>query len=179
MDKTRLSKFEIFSEISPETLEIIASKCIVKDYQENDILFYQDDPAKDFFGVIEGEVELNLVYKEKVMTKQIVDYEKSIVSKYEIQERPIVADIIGPEEVFGWSSFFNSGWTATARCSEPSKIFSISVSELKAVFEKDKALGYAFMTGLAGMISQRLHHRTDKLIEVWGEAFGTDMIETA
>jgi CRP-like cAMP-binding protein len=176
MDINKLSMFEIFSDVSQDTLSAIAGICNILECEENEIIFHQDDPAKEFFGVLEGEVELNLIYREKVMTKQIIDYEEAIVSKYEIQERPIVADIIGSGEVFGWSSFFDSGWTATAKCSRKTKLLFLKVSELKAMFEKDNELGYLFMTRLAGLISKRLHHRTDKLIEVWGEAFEIDNI---
>jgi CRP-like cAMP-binding protein len=176
MDINKLSMFEIFSDVSQDTLSAIAGICNILECEKNEIIFHQDEPAKEFFGVLEGEVELNLIYREKVMTKQIIDYEEAIVSKYEIQERPVVTDIIGPGEVFGWSSFFDSGWTATAKCSKKTKLLFIKVSELKAMFEKDNESGYLFMTRLAGLISRRLHHRTDKLIEVWGEAFETDKI---
>ena len=176
MDINDLSAFEMFSGSPRDILSTIAGLCRVREYGKHDIIFYQDDPAKEFFGVLEGEVELDLIYREKVITNQIIDYEEAIVSQYEIQERSIVADIISPGDVFGWSSFFDSGWTATAKCSRKSSIFSIPVAELKAMFEKDAASGYIFMTRLAGMISQRFHSRTDKLIDVWGESFERNRI---
>ena len=176
MDINDLSAFEMFSGLPREILSTIAGLCRVREYGKRDIIFYQNDPAKDFFGVLEGEVELNLIHREKVITNQIIDYEEAIVSQYEIQERPIVADIIGPGDVFGWSSFFDSGWTATAKSSRKSRIFSVPVAELKAMFEKDTASGYVFMTRLAAMISQRFHHRTDRLVKVWGESFDRNRI---
>ena len=176
MDINDLLAFEMFLGPSREVLSTIAGLCRIREYGKDDVIFYQDDPAKDFFGVLEGEVELNLVYREKVITNQIIDYEEAIVSQYEIQERSIVADLIGAGDVFGWSSFFDSGWTATAKCSRQSRIFSIPVAELKAIFEKHAECGYEFMTRLAGMISQRFHSRTDKLIDVWGESFERNRI---
>ncbi len=176
MDINDLSAFEMFSGLPWEILSKIAELCRVREYGKDDIIFYQDDPAKDFFGVLDGEVELNLIHREKVITNQIIDYEEAIVSQYETQERSIVADIVGHGDVFGWSCFFNSGWTATARCSRQSTIFSMPVAKLKDIFEKDTASGYIFMTRLAGMISQRFHSRTDKLIDVWGESFERNRI---
>ncbi|MBW2605997.1 MAG: cyclic nucleotide-binding domain-containing protein [Deltaproteobacteria bacterium] len=177
MEKRILTEFDIFSDISQDTIAAITEKCTILEFGENDIIFHQDELAQTFFGVVEGEVELDLVYKEKVLKSQIIDYEKAIVSKYEIQERPIVTDIIGQGDVFGWSAFFTDGlWTSTARCSKQTKLFSLPVSDLMAMFEKDNNLGYVFMTKLAGIIVDRLHHRTDKLVEVWGEAFETHKI---
>ena len=172
MEKRILSEFDFFSDMSQDVIAAIAEKCRILEFGENDIIFHQDELANDFFGVIEGEVELDLVYKEKVLTMPVIDYEEAIVSRYEIKERPIVADIVSPGDVFGWSSFFTDGhWISTARCARQSKLFSLPVSEMKALFDNDNALGYIFMTRLAGIISQRLRHFRDKLIDVWGEAF--------
>ena len=176
MEIDDLLAFEMFLGPSQEILSTIAGLCRVRDYEKDEIIFNQDDQARDFFGVLEGEVELDLIYREKVITNQIIDYEVAIVSQHEIHERSIVADIIGPGEVFGWSSFFDSGWTATAKCSRQSRIFSIPVAELKAIFEEHTDCGYEFMTRLAGMISQRFHSRTDRLIDVWGESFERNRI---
>lgn len=177
MEKSFLTGFDIFSDISQDTIAAIAEKCTIFEFGENDIIFRQGELAQTFFGVVEGEIELVLVYKEKVLTSQIIDYERAIVSKHEVQERPIVVDIIGPGEVFGWSAFFDHNyWTTIARCSKQTKLFSLPVSNFMAMFEKDNNLGYVFMTRLAEIIGDRLRNRTSKLIEVWGEAFETDNI---
>ena len=177
MEKRILTKFDIFSDISQNTIAAIAEKCTLLEFGKNAIVFHKDELSQTFFGVVEGEVELILVHKEKVLKSQIIDYEKAIVSKYEILEKPIVADIIGPGDVFCWSAFFTDRHsTSTARCSKQTKLFSLPVSDFKAMFEKDNNLGYTFMTKLAGIIGDRLRQRTNKLMEVWEEAFESDNI---
>ncbi len=54
----------------------------------NDVIFRQGDEARDFYGLIEGEVELSLVFKEEFLRLDI-RYEESIVAKREIIEKPI------------------------------------------------------------------------------------------
>jgi CRP-like cAMP-binding protein len=61
--------------------------------------------------------------------------------------------------------------TVNAECSEPSRVIAIPADELIAMFDKDHTLGFTIMKRLSDIIAKRLRHRTDKLIETWGEAF--------
>lgn len=174
LNKDVLSEFAIFSEVDQEKLTEIAQGCEILEYELNDVIFHQDEVAENFYGVLDGEVELIIIFEEKTL-KTDIKYEKSIQTREEIAERPIVFRTIGPGKVFGWSSLVEPRiLTATARCSKRSRIFSLPAPRLVAMFEKDAALGYLFMTRLSEIISQRLKTRTRMLIEAWGEAFKAD-----
>ncbi|MDD2315757.1 MAG: cyclic nucleotide-binding domain-containing protein [Desulfobacterales bacterium] len=176
INKEMLSKMKIFSGVQGEKLSEIASKCNLMETKANDVIFKQGDEARDFYGLLEGEVELSLVFKDEFLRLDI-RYEYSIVAKREIIEKPIVVETIHPGEVFGWSSIVTDGrWTAGARCSKPSRIFSIPAKIFKSILDKDPSLGYAVMQNLNEVVSSRLQHRTDKLIEAWGEAFDLNKI---
>lgn len=177
LDKRLLSDFKIFSDVAQEKLEAIARKCEVHVLAPDEEIFLQNQPARHIYGLLKGVVELFIIFTEKVLIKE-VDYEESIVVKHEERERPIVVDTIEPGEVFGWSSmvFPQAEWTATARCIKPSEYFSIPADDLRAIFKNDPGLGYLFMERLNGIISHRLHNRTEKLIEGWGEAFESHRI---
>jgi CRP-like cAMP-binding protein len=174
LNKDVLSGFAIFSEVDQDKLAEIAQGCEVLEFEPNDMIFHQDEVAENFYGVLDGEVELIIMFEEKTL-KTDIKYEKSIQTREETAERPIVFRTIGSGRVFGWSSLVEPRiLTATARCSKRSRIFSLPAAHLVAMFEKDPALGYLFMTRLSEIISQRLRTRTRMLIEAWGEAFEVD-----
>ena len=170
-DKNLIQKFKFFSDISPEALDRIASKCEVREFNPDDTLFRFEDPAEHLYGLIDGEVELSLVFTDRVL-KTEVEYEEAVHARMVDQEKQIVVDVVHPGQVFGWASIIGSGQrTVTAQCIEKSRIFAIAAAELKAMFDADHSLGYFLMKRLAGIISKRLNNRTDKLIETWVEAF--------
>ncbi len=174
LNKDILSEFAIFSHVPQDKLAEIAKGCVTLEFKPNDVIFYQDQVAENLYGVLDGEVELSITFKEKRLRTDI-KYEKSIQTRKETVERPIVFRTIGPGKIFAWSSFVRPKiMTSTARCSKKSRIFSLSAAHLVAMFEKDAALGYLFMTRLSEIISQRLKTRTKKLIEAWGETYKVD-----
>jgi CRP/FNR family cyclic AMP-dependent transcriptional regulator len=178
LDKAQLANFEVFSGLDTAKLAAIAKAGELKEFKENDIIFREDEAADRLYGVLDGEVELSIVFKDKILKAvplKDIKYEEENLSKIEVMERPIVVDSITAGEVFGWSSAVSPGMrTATARCTRASKVISIPGSDLKRICDKDPVLGYAIMGKLSEVISRRLQKRTDTLVEAWGQAFGVD-----
>ncbi len=175
-DKDVLLEFKFFSDISPEALDAIASKCEILEFKTHDVIFRFEEPAEHFYGLIAGEVELSLVFTDRVL-KTEVEYEEAVHARMVDQEKQIVVDVVQPGQVFGWASIIGSGRrTVTAQCSEKSRVFAIAAADLKAMFEADHSLGYFLMKRMADIVSKRLKNRTDKLIETWVEAFDVDQI---
>ncbi len=174
INKEMMSQFSIFSCIPNNHLEEVASDCNVLELKDGDVIFHQHEAAVNIYGVLEGEVELSIVFKERVL-KTDISYEESVITRVETREKPIIVDTLGPREIISWSSFVKPCITsATARCVGDTRVFSLPVSPLKALFEKNPSTGYCFMEKLSETISYRLNNRTDKLIESWGEAFGSN-----
>ena len=170
-DKNLLKDFKFFSDLTPEALDKIASKCEELEFSTDDVVFRFEEPAENFYGLIEGEVELSLVFTDKVLKTEI-EYEEAVHARMVDQERQIVVDTVFPAQVFGWASIIGSGQrTVTARCTELSRLFAISAAELTALFDADHTLGYLLIKRMADIVSRRLKNRTDKLIETWVEAF--------
>jgi len=178
LKNAQLTNFEIFSGLAPDKLEAIAQAGEIKEFEENDIIFHEDEAADRLYGVLDGEVELSIVFKDKILKAvplKDIKYEEENLSRIEVLERPIVVDTIAPGEVFGWSSAVSPGMrTATARCARASKVISVPGARLKTICDKDPALGYVIMGKLSEVISRRLQKRTDTLVEAWGQAFGVD-----
>jgi CRP-like cAMP-binding protein len=174
--KNPLAGFKFFNEVKPDTLESIARMGEIMEYKAGDAIFRFDEPAIHLYGVIEGEVDLSVVFKDKVLKTEI-EYEEAIQASMVEEEKSIVVDTVFPGQVFGWASLIGPGRrTVTAHCAEASRVIALSASELRTMFEEDNALGYVIMKKMSDIISKRLKKRTEKLIETWVEAFGVDEI---
>jgi CRP-like cAMP-binding protein len=171
LDKGLLKSFLIFSAVPRDKLEAMEQLGDLLEFDAQEIIGRENEPAINLYGVVDGEVELSFMFKDKILKREI-RWEESISTRVETLEKPIVIDTVGPGEIFGWSSLVSpERLTATIRCSKPTRVFSLLASELKAMFDQDATLGYLFMERLAEIISLRLKHRTDKLIDTWGETF--------
>ncbi len=175
-EENLLLQFKFFSEVEPKTLDLIAQKAEILEFKSEDVVFHFDDPAVHFYGLLEGEVGLSVVFKDRVLKTEI-EFEEAIQARMEDEEKSIVVDTVRPGQVFGWASLVGPGRrTVTATCMAPSRVVAIPAAELKAMFEADHTLGYAVMKKMSDIISKRLENRTAKLIETWVEAFDADQI---
>ncbi len=170
-EKNVLAKFSFFSEVDSDTLEAIAQKGEILEFKAQDIIFHVDEPATHFYGLLEGEVDLVLIFKDKVL-KTDIEYEEAIQATIVDEEKEIIVDTVAAGQVFGWASIVGpSKRTVNAECSQNSRVIAIPADRLKAMFDMDHTLGYIIMHRLCDIIAKRLRNRTDKLIETWGEAF--------
>jgi CRP-like cAMP-binding protein len=170
-EKNLLAGFSFFSDVDPKTLEAISQQSEILEFKAQDAIFQVDEAASHFYGLLEGQVDLILVFKDRVL-KTDVEYEEAIQATIVDEEKKIVVDRVAPGQVFGWASIVGpSKRTVSAECSENSRVIAIPADELIAMFDKDHTLGFIIMKRLSDIIARRLRHRTDKLIETWGEAF--------
>jgi CRP-like cAMP-binding protein len=177
LELSQLRRFPLFAGIPDEGLRPVAESCSVGDFAAGDTIFAQEEEATHLYGVLDGEVELRLLFKDKIL-KTDIQWEESVHSRFEVVERPINLETLGPHEVFGWSSMVTQRkMTASAVCSKPSRLFSISGQELKSMLRQDPETGFSVMDRLADLISGRLHTRTDRLVEAWVEAFGASRVQ--
>ena len=170
-EKNLLTSFPFFSDVAPAAMEAIVGKGEIQEFKAEDVIFRVDEPATHFYGLLAGEINLVLVFKDKVL-KTDIEYEEAIQATMVDEEKEIIVDRVSAGQVFGWASIVGpSKRTVNAQCSENSRVIAIPADELKAMFEKDHTLGFTIMKRLSDIIAQRLRNRTDKLIETWGEAF--------
>jgi len=176
LDNNLLSKFNFFSDISDDRLSAIAQQGELLDFKAGDIIFRVGESSGNLYGVVKGEIELSLIYEDKIL-KTDIKYEEENQSRFEVLEKPIKVAVVDAGKIFGWSALVsNRKRTLTANCLESSQLISLPGDALKSLFEKDPTLGYILMTRLSDIISGRLQDRTDKLIEAWVEAFDMDSL---
>ena len=176
IEKNLLAGFKFFSDVAPDALEMIARIGEVLELEPEEVVFHFEEPAEHFYGLLKGEIDLSIVFTDKVL-KTDIEYEESIQASLVDEEKWLVVDTVYPGQVFGWASLVGPGRrTVTAQCTEASRVIAIAAVDLKTMLEEDHSLGYLIMTKLSNIISNRLQNRTDKLVETWVEAFDVKKI---
>jgi CRP-like cAMP-binding protein len=177
MDGKILERVDFFKGIAPETLDVIARAATTREYPPDTLIFTEDEEPHSLFGLLEGTVELSLLFTERVFKTNELRYEEAIRSGFEENEIHIVVDEIKPGEVFGWSALAGiEKRTASARSVDAVEAFSLPAAELRSLFVDDPALGLTLMARLNKVIASRLDERTQRLVGCWTEAFGTSKI---
>ena len=175
-EKELLKGFPIFSDMPQEHLLAISQLGKVTEFDPNQTIFQDGEQAFDIYGVVDGEVELSITIRDKIL-KRDIQYEEYIQTRTEIIENDIIVESIASGEVFGWSALISPRlYTTAAVCSQPSTIISLPGDKLKAIFSENAQLGYVFMKRLSEIISQRLRNRTSSLIESWSQAFDVNRV---
>ena len=171
-----LSIFPFFAGISRERLAEIETFSITQNYAKGAAVFQSDEPARNLYGLVQGDVELSIPFKEEIVTKDI-KYEEYISTNIENHEKPIIVEKVKPHDIFGWSALVKpERMTATARCADDCEIVLIPASDLKNMFNNDPELGYLLSTRISTLIARRLNSRTEKLVDTWCSLFDTERI---
>ena len=66
LDKGRLTEFSIFSDVPQDKLSAIAQTGDLVEFKPQEVIFHQDEAAGNLYGVLDGEVELILIFKGEV-----------------------------------------------------------------------------------------------------------------
>jgi CRP-like cAMP-binding protein len=173
-----LSQFSFFSDISNEKLADFEVFSMVQIYEKGDVIFQSNEPAKNLYGLVKGDVSLSLIFKEEIVTKDI-KYEEYINTNVEIFEKPVTIEKIKNGDIFGWSALVQpERMTATARCEKECEIVVIPASDLKKILSNDPELGYLLSARVSSIIAQRLSSRTEKLVDSWCSLFEAGKISS-
>lgn len=171
-----LSLFPFFSGISRDRLAEIEVFSIVQNYKTGAAVFKSSEPARNLYGLIQGEVDLFILFKEEIITKNI-KYEEYITTNVENLEKPVIIEKVRNYDIFGWSALVApERMTATARCASDCEIVLFPASDLRRIFNNDPELGYLLSSRINIIIAQRLNSRTEKLVDTWCSLFETGSI---
>ena len=173
-----LSNFPFFSDISRDRLAQIEAFSMVRTYEKGSVVFQSNEAAENLFGLIRGDLNLSIIFKEEIVTKNI-KYEEYISTNVEILEKPVIIEKIKNHDIFGWSALVQpQRMTATAQCETDCEVVVIPAFDLKQIFSNDPELGYLLSVRISNIISQRLHTRTKHLVDAWCSLFETEKISS-
>lgn len=176
VEANQLSDFSIVADMPSEILAAIAGNATIKSFKTGAVLFEEGDMATELYGLLEGEVELSILFRDRVL-KTEVRHEEYVHKRVEIIEKEMVFETVAPGEIFAWSALIAPHQlTSTARCTASTQLMALPADALEAILSRAPQAGAIFMKRLAEVIAKRLRHRTDKLIESWYQAFGDERL---
>jgi CRP-like cAMP-binding protein len=131
-----LAQFPLFQGLKNEDLQIIAPLVTQREFQRGALVFEQNSPAKYFYVMISGEVEITFKpYDGPAMT----------VAR------------VAPGGVFGWSAAMgHETYTSSAVCMTPCCVYRMEGARLHRLCKDFPGAGDVIMERLAGVIADRL-----------------------
>jgi CRP-like cAMP-binding protein len=124
----------LFEGMREETRKMILQTAREESHAQGDLLFHQDDPARNFYILTEGRVRIS------------------------VGPQGLLAHLASdPGDMIGWSSLVgNKTYTASAECLGLVKVSKIEKSQLDKIFLEDPVSGMNFFKHLAALIGGRL-----------------------
>jgi CRP-like cAMP-binding protein len=171
-----LSNFRVFEHMTQSKLVALKDRAAVKEFGPGQCIFNQNDMADFLYGILEGQVELQVVFRDKMLETNIA-YEESVINTLHTIDRPLILETLDSGDLFGWSSMVgNERYTTAAMAIEPTRVFAIQAKTLRSILDADPDMGYVFMNHLSKIINDRLNGQIEKLLKSWVEAFGTNQV---
>jgi CRP-like cAMP-binding protein len=149
--KDWLNSVSIFSDLEGDELERIAERCEERKFSADDIIFVEHTEGNEMFLILEGQVsiQLELTNEDDVM--------------------PLITLKSG--DIFGELSVVDeSPRSATARSLTDTNLLVLSKRDFDDLMESDHELGYKVMRMIAKLVSRRVRHANQKILDnvSWG-----------
>jgi CRP/FNR family transcriptional regulator, cyclic AMP receptor protein len=141
-----ISAHRFASDMKPEHLKKLADAAILKQFERDEIVFSEGEPANRFYLICQGKIALE--------------------SRGDGQSPPLV-QFIGEDEVLGWSWLFPPYyWHFSARAVEPTNAIFFYGTRLRAQCEEDPVFGYELMKRMAPIMIKRLQITRAQLVQL-------------
>lgn len=108
-----LKKVDLFKEIQPKDLDLIINDSFFRVFTPEEALFYQDDPADNFYVVLEGRIKLSQLSPEgnQITFHYLKPGEAfGIIAVLRGIRYPVTAEAIETCKVIGWHSKQMEKW---------------------------------------------------------------------
>jgi len=144
----RLSRAEIFNQLSDVDLNAIAEFCEEKSFQDGQTVLAEDQPAKTLLVVERGKLAL----------------EKKVQIGRHSTSRNATIGYVGIGEVAGFSAIaFPHTYSTSVTCVEPTRTIVIDGDKLNAYLQEHPDAGYIMLSTLATLIGNRYRQATNTL----------------
>lgn len=133
---------DLFKGVSQRFITKIATNSDEEGFTRNAVVFRAGDKASHFYVLVEGAVDISLG--------------KRGASHMSVSK---------PGEVFGWSALVEPyRYTATAKCTEDTKVIKIARDLVENAINEHPAEGLAVLKNLTEIIAQRLRYAYRSLV---------------
>jgi CRP-like cAMP-binding protein len=131
-----LEQLHLLQQFAPNYVKQLAALARLEEYDEEDVIFLEGQPALQIYLVLRGEVALDITVADRGVIR---------VHK------------VGPEELLGWSPLLRGGaMTATAHALTRCRLAALDVTQIRALAERDPRFGMEFFRCLASALAERL-----------------------
>ncbi|MBI9087976.1 MAG: cyclic nucleotide-binding domain-containing protein [Desulfobacterium sp.] len=152
-----LESIEIFKDFTDEELVKIQELCSEEEFQRDERLFAEGEPARHMWIVTQGKVDLR--FEMPMATRPTDD---STISSHD--------HVIPESQVFGWSCFISpykmrlSAFCTSRKCA----VVKINRTALNNLMESDTAIGFKIMKYLLQVVSFRSKQFQDEVVKFMG-----------
>lgn len=142
-----LKQADIFTELSQSQLELVASICTEREFDQGDTIFEENGTSDELYVVVNGEVEIQV---SAALIKAATDD----------LDKPQTIAMIRRGQSFGEMALIDEGRrSAAARCAEGgARLLVIPRDKLISLCETYPHLGYKLMYGLALDLSMKIRN---------------------
>ena len=131
-----LKGHELFSSLSMEGVHKISQVSEEKEFKAGDIIFHQNQEAKNLYILLEGLVALRFPSPEEAFSVSVIRIEKN--------------DLIGAGALLGSTNYISQAY-----CVKDSKVLSINAGKLRQILEEDKVGSFEVILRIARAYFER------------------------
>ncbi len=135
-----LSQGELFDGLGTHGLQRLLAVGVARSLKPDEYLCRLGDDANEFYVLVKGQVDLCFPMRVGGTVKDVT------------------VESVGPGQALGWSALVKPHrFTLSARATEASEVMRFERRDLLELFRAEPAIGYAFFTKVAEIVSVRLH----------------------
>jgi len=141
-----ISTHKFVAGMKPEHLKKLVEAAMFKQFERDELVFREGDPANRFYLISRGKIALE--------------------SRRNDESAPLV-EFLGPGNVLGWSWLFPPYyWHYDARAVEPTSAIFFYGTRLREQCEHDPEFGYDLMKRVAAVAIKRLQSARAELLKL-------------
>jgi CRP-like cAMP-binding protein len=150
MEKVNIEEKEIFSLLTSRQIAQISEIAVIKDFEEDQIIYIPQETARDLYILLEGEVSL------RIPSKRDLSFDNFSL---EIERITHHGELFGTNLLFGLSKYMTQ-----AKVKKPSKIMIIHAERFLQIIRENRS-EFAIMSYLANVYFQRYINTMKELEE--------------
>ena len=145
-----LGKFEFFAGLAPEYVRFLAANAKKRNFVGQHVIHRQGDPATSFYVVSKGHVSIEVPA---------------------IQGPTLFLQHLGPGDLLGWSWLIPPyRWVFLSRTEDPAEVIEFDGKAVLAKCDEDPKFGYEILKRVSTLMSDRLGHARQRMIDEWSAA---------
>ncbi len=139
-----LQQVDIFEDLTPTQLQLIDSVCNEKDYSQDELIFEENSPSKEFYVIMDGEIEIQI--------------DPDTIGDGTDTHQPSTIAVLRRGQSFGEVTIVDPAVrSASARCSsEICKLLVIDRQDFIKVLENDHQMGFIVMRNFAADLALKI-----------------------